>query len=358
MQAAPVLTPLTVVSQAQGLTSLAQRLVDIREWLEDDLVEIHGAISGVLDSLEYIQPQMSEGPKVSASVDHLMSLAGKRIRPICVMVAARVGGLQLNPIVRDLAIVSEIVHAATLLHDDVIDEGTERRGKPTARILYGNTASVLAGDHLLIHALRLVEGTGHRDLLVDLLDVIGKMVAAEAQQLEIRGQFNPSRSTYREIIMGKTAVLFQWGLKAGGIAAGLDKKSIDALVMCGGHLGMAFQLVDDVLDLQGDARLIGKDTMADLREGKLTWPLIIASEKDASLALEIADLAALPGEILDYRRANLVLQRVRELGGVKATQEYARDEARLAKACLADIPAGEACEALKAVIDSAVERLS
>lgn len=358
MQAAPVLTPLARVSQEHGLTSLAERLMELRHWLEDDLGTIGDAIAEVVAVAEDHCHTLGDGPRTKAAMAHLTGLAGKRIRPLCVIVAARLGGLEVTPIVRDLAIVSEIVHAATLLHDDVIDEGTERRGKPTARVLYGNTASVLAGDHLLIHALRLVEQTGHRDLMVDLLDVISRMVAAEAQQLEVRGRFEPCRQTYRDIIQGKTAVLFKWALKAGAVAAGLDRELVTSLGLCGEHLGMAFQLVDDVIDLQGESRVIGKDAMADLREGKLTWPLIVASENDPELAIEIADLAATPGDALDHRRAAEVIERVRAAGGVSATEAYAREEARKAKECLGLLPAGRARAALTAVIDAAVERVA
>jgi geranylgeranyl pyrophosphate synthase len=202
-------------------------------------------------------------------------------------------------VLRELAVACELVHAATLLHDDVIDQGQERRGAQTARVLFGNPASVLGGDHLLVDALRRVRLCGQDRLLGRLFEVIGEMIAAEAVQLERRGHFAPDRAVYDRVVHGKTAVLFGWAMEAGAEVGGDDPAIGQALARAGTALGLAFQLVDDALDLEGDAAVTGKDSLLDLREGKLTWPLIVACEQDPGLVEELRAVAFRPESLDD-----------------------------------------------------------
>jgi geranylgeranyl pyrophosphate synthase len=163
-------------------------------------------------------------------------------------------------------------------------------------VLYGNPASVLGGDHLLVDALRRVRLTGQDRLLGRLFEVIGEMIAAEAVQLERRGRFEPDRAVYDRVVHGKTAVLFGWAMEAGAEAAGADPAVGQALARAGTALGLAFQLVDDALDLEGEAAVTGKDSLLDLKEGKLTWPLIVACEQDPGLVAELRAVALRAGE--------------------------------------------------------------
>jgi octaprenyl-diphosphate synthase len=250
----------------------------------------------------------------------------------------------------------ELVHAATLLHDDVIDDSQERRGAPAARMLFGNSASILAGDHLLVEALRLVQGTGEADLLAELLDVIARMVAAEALQLERRGRFQPDRGIYLEVIRGKTAALFGWGLRAGGRVAGLSADALAALETVGMSLGMAFQLVDDVLDLEGDPSVTGKEALSDVREGKLTWPVILAAERDPGLRTQLAEVAK-GGRELTVARAHDLVESLKATGALAATRAYAREKAEEACAELRRLPKGASRAALQLVVESAVHRV-
>lgn len=346
------LGPLAKVSARNGLDPLAARLLELRAWLGDDLAELEKGIEAV--------ERGGEDSNVSRqAARHLLERPGKRIRPMCVMLAARLGGVHLTPTVRDLAIACELVHAATLLHDDVIDEGTERRGAPAARMLYGNSASILAGDHLLVESLRRVE-VAQRDvvggtLLVSLLDVISEMVAAEALQLERRGRFEPNRDGYLRIIKGKTAVLFQWGFEAGGRVGGLDEEQIEALRRAGLALGMAFQLVDDVLDLEGNPEVTGKDALTDLREGKLTWPFILAAERDARLAAQVRQAVASEGGPTPAEAAWIV-SRVRDSAALSDTRSFAVHRGETARAEIRKLPAGTARDALEMVVDTAILR--
>ncbi|MCK6573969.1 polyprenyl synthetase family protein [Myxococcota bacterium] len=342
----PTLDPLASAATRAGAEALGARLSELRDWLADDLDALEVALLG-LHAERGAALDLAE-----RSAAWLLNRPGKRIRPLCVLLAARLGGRGLDRTVRDLALAVELVHAATLLHDDVIDEGTDRRGAPASRVLYGNSASILGGDHLLTLALRRVAQTAPHGVLIALLDVIAEMVRAEALQLERRGRFEPSRTAYLEVIHGKTAALFRWGLWAGGTVAELPAPALAALAEAGVALGMAFQLVDDAIDLESDGAASGKTPFADLREGKLTWPLVVAVERDAGLADEIRGRISEGGSGID----ETLVARVRRTGGVEATRAYAAEQAEIAAGHIARLPDGEARRALQTVVLTALRR--
>ncbi|MCO4762821.1 MAG: polyprenyl synthetase family protein [Myxococcales bacterium] len=342
-----VLEPLSTVARSHGLVDVATRLDRIRRWMDADLDDLH-------DALKAAQADRTDLGRHAAR--HLLEQPGKRIRPLLVFLTARLGDPVSGEVVRDLAVAAELAHAATLLHDDVIDQGMERRGAPTARLVYGNSASVLGGDHLLIETLRRVERSGHPSLMRTIIDVIGHMVTAEALQLEVRGRFVPDEEVYQRVVAGKTAVLFCWAMRAGATAAGLSPRQIDILDRAGDRLGLAFQLVDDALDLADDPEITGKDTLLDLREGKLTWPLLIACRRDAGLVAQLQGVAAHP-ELLDDRKfAQDLRHRILQTGCVEATRIRATEAADEARAALAELPASAARDALDTVVEAAVER--
>ncbi len=344
-----VIATLGGVSRRAGLGGLTTRLAHVRGWLADDLVALERDLRGLANGA-------GENDDVSRrAAAHLLARPGKRIRPICVLVGAHLCGLTVDATLRDVAVACELVHAATLLHDDVIDEGSERRGADTARVVYGNSASILAGDHLLVDALERVSRTGSPSLLTALLDTIKQMVAAEALQLMLRNRFEPCRDTYLQVIDGKTASLFRWALCAGSHLAGpAHDQARAALAEAGRALGMAFQLIDDVLDLEGDSRDTGKDLFADLAQGKLTWPLIVAAEHDPSLASEVRALAA--ASALDHEHAASVVARIRALGALEQTRAFAHEQRDIARAALARLPDSRARHAVETVLEAAVER--
>ena len=343
---AEVLDPMVRASRYAGRDTLTARLIEIRTWLQDDLATLEREIIAPL-------PEVSDLGQRAAV--HLLGLPGKRVRPLCVVLAARAGGAPFNDAVKQLAIACELVHSATLLHDDVLDEGSERRGAVAARLAYGNSASVLGGDYLLVDALRRVYGTGEHGLLSDLMDVIDGMVKAEVAQLERRGKFDADRDAYLEIIYGKTAAIFEWGLRAGGVAGGLSEEAAQALGKYGAAIGMAFQVVDDILDLAGESDVIGKDSLVDIKEGKLTWPLIIACEREPSIEVCLREIACTP-EALDETYAKSLRQRILDTGALDEARRRARLCAEQAQQALEMVPASKSRDALSTVIEAVVNR--
>lgn len=258
-----VLDSLGALCELHGRSDLALRLEQTAQFLQEDLA----SVDEVLEGIEPVNGTVGQ------SASELVQRAGKRLRPLCVALAARLGG-SFDLKARELAVAIELVHSATLLHDDVVDGGEFRRGSPTARLIYGNAASIFAGDWLLVEALRRVQRVGHGELLGDLLATIEEMIAAESLQLGFRGRADSSWEVYYRVIDGKTAALFRWGLRAGAAVGCLSATQHQALQAYGTELGVAFQLIDDLLDYVGNAAETGKSMMLDLREGKLTYPLL------------------------------------------------------------------------------------
>ncbi|MFO0658959.1 MAG: polyprenyl synthetase family protein [Polyangiaceae bacterium] len=217
----------------------------------------------------------------SLAASHLVASGGKRVRALAVLLCASCFG-PVPQSARQLALVAEMVHAATLLHDDVIDDSDTRRGLSTARTIYGNAVSILAGDLLLTHALDRTAQAAP-ETLSDLLVTLRRLVDGEIIQLRGRRELDLSPATYHRIVAGKTASLFGWAARSGAKVGGGSTDAQDRCAAFGEHLGTAFQLVDDVLDYEGDPSVTGKSLLADLAEGKVTLPLLLAVEKDSSL---------------------------------------------------------------------------
>jgi octaprenyl-diphosphate synthase len=340
--AVPLLGRLGAVAAGRGLDSLAEKLAALQDLTGEDMAAIEGALA------ELPRP----ANHVARASHHLLDLGGKRLRPLCVALAARAGG-GFTAAARELAVAVEMVHAATLLHDDVIDLGATRRGAPAARVVYGNAASIYAGDWLLVDALRRVRRARVSGALDRLLDTIEEMIFAESIQLENRGRIG-DREDWRRVVEGKTAALFRWAMWAGARAGGLDDAAGAALEAYGLHLGVAFQAIDDLLDLAGDPAATGKAVLTDLREGKITYPLLVALEREAELRPLLVDV------IGHDEPPAAACARVRELveraGGLDATQALARDRAQLACAALEPVPRGPARDALATVARAAVDR--
>lgn len=352
-----VLALLSNVTMAHGVDGLSAKLIELRSWMGDDLAEVEAALRATEQQRKNgdAQTLTSTATPMHKSARHLLGLGGKRLRPLCVALAARVGG-GFTPAVRELAIAVELVHNATLLHDDVIDLGDRRRGAETARVIYGNAASIYAGDWLLVDALRRIQATAIPGLLEKSLGVLNEMLEAEAIQLANRGNVRGTVSDYFRVIEGKTASLFRWALFAGGRAGGVSVEQCRDLERYGQNLGVAFQVVDDVLDLAGDPAVVGKSLFADLHEGKMTYPLLLAIERDAALASEMEAACAAGVLNLDAALEQHITSVLWDAGVVEDCLRLARRCSDDAVAALSVLPHSRARTALEQVAVALVHR--
>ena len=293
----------------------------------------------------------ASGPAAQA-VDHLLSTGGKRVRPlVCLLAARAIPAARLRTDLPRLARIAEMVHSASLLHDDVIDLGRLRRGRPAARMVYGNAASVLGGDLLLVRAFDLTRETGIPGLTDALLKAVGRMVTSEALQLERRGRLDVTEDDYFDIVSGKTAALFEWTAEAGARAACAAETEVDALGIFGHEVGMAFQLVDDVMDLSRDPKGIGKSAMQDLSSGTLTYPVIHAArlrpERIALLGKANQDTETV---------GRLIIETVEATGGLVAARREIDRRTSAAMNALASLPATPARTVMKALASQLADR--
>lgn len=272
MQMNTALSALKDGGKARGTgEQLEHRLSDVQGFLATDLEQVEEALREVA--------ALGPNPAPQAAL-HLVERGGKRVRPLALLLANRCFSSHLEQATYEMASVVELVHSATLLHDDVIDEGTLRRGAPTSRCLYGNGVSVLSGDLLLVQSL---DRTARHapDLLGELITTLRKLVEGEIVQLRGRTELDASEQTYYQILELKTASLFSFATQAGARLAGAPVRARESLASFGHHLGLAFQLVDDVLDYSGQRN--EKNLYADLLEGKMTLPLVLALKEDPHL---------------------------------------------------------------------------
>jgi len=217
--------------------------------------------------------ESENAPRIPEVTAHLIGAGGKRIRPLLTLAAAGLYGYDGEHDVK-LAATVEFIHTATLLHDDVVDESDQRRGRPTANLLWDNQSSVLVGDYLFARSFQLMIEAGSLRVLDILANAAAVIAEGEVLQLSVARNLATPEETYIRVVRGKTAALFAAATQVGGLVAGASERDITALRNYGDALGIAFQIADDLLDLTGDD--IGKDTGDDLREGKLTLPVIRA----------------------------------------------------------------------------------
>jgi octaprenyl-diphosphate synthase len=338
-QVGDVVASLEGVCAARGLDAVASRLVGLRGLLEGDLEEVEQTLEAV---------GLGGDTPAHRSVRHLLELGGKRLRPICVALASHVGA-GFTAAARSYAVAVELVHSATLLHDDVVDLGDRRRGADAARVVYGNAASIFGGDWLLADALCRIQAAGVDGVLDRMLEVVKEMVAAEALQLAKRGRVDGSASEYFRIVQGKTASLFRWAMFAGARAGGVGVRECEALEGFGSLLGVGFQLVDDVLDFAGDPEATGKELLADLREGKMTYPLLLAMDRDPGLVAALTAHCAVVDADVDPDLAGRVARTMAEGRIVEDCLELATRICRDATRRLDPLPASPAKAALESV---------
>ncbi|MDX1554107.1 MAG: octaprenyl diphosphate synthase [Marinobacter sp.] len=320
----------------------AQRIYDT---VADDFSRVNDLI---------IKRLSSDVPLVEKIAHYIIESGGKRLRPLLVLLSSRALGYDKDDHLK-LAAVIEFLHTATLLHDDVVDTSDMRRGRSTANAKWGNAPSVLVGDFLYARAFEMMVELQN----LRIMDVLSHATAviAEGEVLQLMNVKNPdvSEDRYMEVIHNKTAMLFEAASHTGALLASANDDQEQALSAYGKHLGLAFQLVDDVLDYRGDAEAMGKNVGDDLAEGKTTLPLIYAMAEGSEDEKQLIRQAIRKGGLDDLPR---ILQIVNRSGALEYTMGKAREQAALAAACLQAIPESGHKEALVMLTEIAVARVS
>ena len=291
---------------------------------------------------------------VKEIASHLLFSGGKRLRPLLMIHSARLCNYD-NGFEIEFSVLFEYLHAATLLHDDVVDEAEIRRGKKAAHTKWSAPKVVLTGDFLLAAALEIAAKTREPDIISVIAKITRDMSQGEIDQLDKKGKLDLSEEEYLEIIKRKTAVLIQGACKSGAILAKADKEKECALDQYGFHLGMSFQMADDFLDFTASAKELGKNPGADMREGKLTLPLIHSLAKASSKDKEKMENAITSTEFSSDLFEQLK-EKLYEYKGIEYTEQKARDHVKKAKECLNIFSDCQSKELLCQIADYSIER--
>ncbi len=332
MHAASASTPTTLPSVREALATLSA-----------EMLEVDAVIARRLQS---------DVALINQIAGYIVHAGGKRMRPKLVLLFANALGFD-GPQRLELAAVVEFIHTATLLHDDVVDESSLRRGKQTANALFGNAASVLVGDFLYSRAFQMMVSANRMRVLEVLAEATN--VIAEGEVLQLMNMHDPDISveSYLRVIRFKTAKLFEASARLGAVLADSSPEIEEACAGYGRAMGTAFQLIDDVLDYEGDSHALGKNVGDDLREGKTTLPLLIAMERGTEEQRLLIRHAIEHGEL---ERLSEIVEIVRATGALEATRDAARAEAQLAKDCLQLLPANMWRESLLEFAAQSVDR--
>ena len=313
--------------------------------LQVDLAQIEAALK------DNLTPYLD---LVSETARHILFSGGKRLRPLLMILAARLCGYR-GVDDKMFSCVFEYLHAATLLHDDLVDDAELRRGKQAAHMKWGNETAVLVGDFLLARGLSIAAKTGSLKVIEIISEITENMSQGEIHQLQNKGNIDISENEYLEIIRRKTAILIQGACRVGAVIAGADEKKEAALSSYGYHVGLAFQMVDDLLDYLADTQTIGKKVGADLREGKLTLPVIVALN------------AAMPSDrrymekIIKNRAFSVeafgkLIELLKKYGGIRYTQQLASENIEMACRSLEVFKEGETRDLLADIARYALAR--
>lgn len=282
-------------------------------------------------------------PLIGQISQYIIAAGGKRLRPALLLMVSNALGEQ-RPTKHTLAAVVELIHTATLLHDDVVDESTLRRGRPTANESFGNPASVLVGDFLHTRSFQMMVEAGNMRILQVLSDATNVIAEGEVQQLINTHDASLDEAGYLHVIRSKTAKLFEASTQIAAILAGANATVEAACATYGQALGTAFQIIDDVLDYDGDAAEMGKNLGDDLREGKCTLPLIIAMQRATAEDAQVVREAIEQGST---EQLPSILSIVKRTGALDATREAAHNEAMRAIAALQALPANAYTQAME-----------
>ena len=298
-----------------------------------DMREVDAVIARRLDSTVPLVGQVSH---------YIISAGGKRLRPALLLLVC--GALGYRGDQRfNLAAVVEFIHTATLLHDDVVDESTLRRGRATANESFGNPASVLVGDFLYSRAFQMMLDTGDMRVMEILADATNVIAEGEVLQLMNMHDASLDEASYLRVIRSKTAKLFEASARLGAVLAGSAPEMEQACAGYGQALGTAFQVIDDLLDYDGDAHEMGKNLGDDLREGKATLPLIAAMQRGSQAQRQVIAHAIETGGVAELDN---IVAIVRETGALAVTRKAAAAEAQRAIECAQRLPTNAHTEGL------------
>ncbi|MFQ5744214.1 MAG: polyprenyl synthetase family protein [Acidobacteriota bacterium] len=296
----------------------------------------------------------SEIALASKIAEYLHRSGGKRLRPAIVLLSASSCGYQGDDDI-ELGAIVEFIHTATLVHDDIVDGATVRRGHAAANQVWGNHTAVLLGDYLYIRSMAMSVGLGNLRLVELLSDATSRLVEGEILDVAHNGDSSLTEKSYLDIIDRKTASLFAGCGHAGAILAGASREQEEALASYGRNLGMTFQLIDDLLDYCANPQRLGKQTGADLREGKVTLPLILLLRQGPESARAHA-LRCLSDPEVAQQGLDELVEAMRAAGCFGAAREVAEDYAHEARDRLVALPPSHAREALAELPDFVIER--
>ena len=318
--------------------------------------EIHRLVADDLSKVEtFINEECIGSVEQIAEISrYLHSAGGKRIRPTLLLLACRLFQEPGKSAIH-LAAVVEMIHAATLVHDDVIDTATTRRGRPSANVIWGNHASVLAGDWMYMQAFQVALRLRNFHVLDILISLTQMMVEGELIQLQRIGRIDVSETDYMELIDRKTAALFAACARLGAVAGEADPAQESRLLDFAWNLGMAFQLVDDMLDFTSREKVLGKPVGNDLQEGKVTLPVIYALESATPQERQLVETVLRDGH---YSRVPLsrIQEFITERGGLERAKERAQFFTDRARARIAEFPESRYQQALATVTELVTER--
>lgn len=333
------------------------RVISIEEARESaDLKPLLDIVADDMQAINRIilDKAVSDVEMIPELAHHLIDSGGKRLRPMLTIAASKLVGYQGSGHVR-VASAVEFLHTATLLHDDVVDESATRRGRKTARMIWGNQASVLVGDFLLGQTFRMLVEVGSLPVLKIMSNASATLAEGEVMQLAAAKNTATTEDEYLAIINAKTAALFSAAAEVAPALAQRPAEEQTALKSYGKNLGLAFQLVDDALDYAGDSSRLGKSVGDDFREGKITLPLILSFRRGTSEEREFWNRTIVEGDLRDgdLEHAVSLMKRHKAL---EATMERARSYGTMARDALAIFPASHEKSALEKVISFCVSR--
>lgn len=326
------------------MTGLKQKLMDR---VSQDLNDIEEALR------KSLTPHLD---LIAQTAGHLILSGGKRIRPLLNMLCARLCGYT-DEFIKRFSTIVEFLHAATLLHDDVVDGASIRRGKPAAHLIYGAPVTVLVGDFLLARALSIAAETKSPKIIQVIAEITESMCQGEIVQLVRKGDVGLTESQYMDVIRRKTGFLIQGACQTGAIIAGAPLDVEKKLADFGFHVGIVFQIADDLLDYTSDTKALGKTIGADLKEGKLTLPVIYSLDKanpeDRQWMTQLIQKMIFSDEEFE-RLVNLLHQ----YGGIQYCQEIAIKHVSQAKEIMGSFEPSETRDTLTLVADYTLSRKS